>query len=381
MRSQRGFTLVELLTGVAISSIIMLAIAAAVIGISGAYSNESQTRSAVEGGRTALTFMEKHVKMAGYGIDPRYAFDFTQPVGLSSAADKDNYPLGTTGFFTDDLAFRYRDPAFVRRGAAGWSETNFVASQDFGRTFPVGTAFMIACRSGKPRSWFRSTAVSGANTLALAPYGTANNAPPAETLTCAGQAGDDAPYLFLIKELRFRLYSDNSTGRDRGYLVYIPNLSADVSSFPASAEVLTADVEEFQVSYQMNRPAPAPISAYSTLTPPDGSTGNWVMLDQPGETTLPNPVLPAPTYETDYDAPLRYSAHPANIRAVRVTFSVRSPRPRQGAPTGYVRGDQENRTGGPTTGDGFFRSWVTSAIRTPNMSSRFFFLPANANGA
>lgn len=378
MRGNRGFTLVELLTGVAISSIIMLAVAAAVIGISGAYANESQTRSATEGGRTALAFIERHVKLAGYGIDPRYAFDTSPPPGVSTG--KDNYALPSApDFITDDLAFRYRDPSFVRRGTAAASTGAFVVATNFRRQYPVGTAFMIACPGGGQRAWFRSTAVNNATTVNLAPYGTANNAPPATALDCIGQQGELAPYLFVIREFRFRLFADSVDGATRGYLGFVPNLATDVSSFPATGEVLTADVEEFQVSYQMNRPQPGS-PFFSTATPVDASSGNWVMLDAAGETALPNASVTAPTFDDAYDSVNRFNAHPGNIRGVRISFSVRSARKRQGNTSAFVRGDMENRGSGAVVGDGYYRAWITSAVRTPNMASRFFFLPPLLTG-
>lgn len=369
MSRARGFTLVELLVGIAVSSVILMAVAASFIGISGAYSNESQSRSAVEGGRTALAFFERHVKLAGYGIDPRFAFDFTDPTGLANA--KDNYAVDTT-YRTDDLAFRYRDPAFMRRGTSAATAGNFATTTALRRALPVGTAFMIACPGGGQRAWFRSsTATTPADTsVALTPYGTVHNAAPATALECLGRTGDQAPFLFVLREFRFRVFKDAVSGR--AFLGFVPSLATDLSSVPASVELLSDDVEELQVAYQMNRPQPG--TAFATTAAPD-SGGNWIMVDSAGETALPNMAAAPPSYDDAYESANRYNAHPANIRAVRVSFSVRSARQRQDKALGYIRGDMENGSGGPTSGDGYFRSWMTSSIRTPNMASRFFFLP------
>ena len=386
MRVNRGFTLVELLTGIAVSSIILVAIAAAVIGISGSYSNESQTRSAVEGGRTALAFIERNLKLAGYGIEPQYAFDVGVVPGFSSQG-KDNYgipapvtpnqtPLPvpvSSGYLTDDLAFRYRDPYFVRRGTASATESGFATSEPLGRGFPRGTAFIIACPGGGQRSWFRSTAdvAPADSSVPLAAYGSGQNAAPVMALDCIGQGGLDGPYLMHLREFRFRVFQDNN----RAFLGFVPNLSTSVSAFPANGEVLAADVEEFQLSYVMNRPFPT--SAHVGLAAPD-TGGNWIMADQPGETgnaTLPSIIDPMPKLDDPYESANRYNRHPANIRAVQVSFSVRSARKRASKGEGYIRGAVENGPSGGTAGDGYFRSWMSSSVRTANMTSRAFFLP------
>lgn len=379
MRANRGFTLVELLTGVAISSVIMLAVAAAVIGISGAYSNESQTRSAVEGGRTSLAFIERNLRMAGYGIDPRFAFDMGPPPGV--ATGKDNYAVNvggaTTGFVTDDLAFRYRDPTFVRRGTAGATTSSFVTATPLARVYPVGTAFVIACPGGGQRAWFRSTADSTSNSVALAAYGLVRNAEPPTALDCIGQSGEAGPYLFLLREFRFRLFAHSVDNTARGYLGYVPNLTTDVSSFPLNGEVLAADIEELQIAYQMNQPLPG--SAFNSVTAPD-STGNsnWVLMDAATE-TVPDEALVGPRFDDTYESSNRFNAHPANIRAVRVSLSVRSARSRQGGGTGYIRGAMENGAS-VTTSNKYFRAWINSSVRTPNMTSRYFFLPPLLSG-
>src|SRR5918996_1501882 len=96
-----GFTLIELMTGLAVSSIVLLGVAAAVIGQSRAYEVNVRTREAVSSARRGLDYIESKVRLAGYGIHPQFAFELT-------GNDNVNGP--------DTLVVRYRDPMFRRRG-------------------------------------------------------------------------------------------------------------------------------------------------------------------------------------------------------------------------------------------------------------------------
>lgn len=379
--SQSGFTLLELMMGVAVTSIILAAVAAAVIAVSGAYNNEAQIKGAVEGGRTAIAFLERNLRMAGYGIEPQYAFDFTAPT-----AGKDNYSLGGAGaFVTDDLAFRYRDPSFLRRGSyAGGNLTlnngGASSSTTWGAAFPKGTAIMLACPGAKERAWYRINDASGVtatgSTASLTSY-TGNNAPTDMSLSCAGQGGAASPYVFILREFRVRLFKSG----ERAYLMAVTNLSdsiPDATTIPANAEPLAADVEEFQVAYVMNRPA---INSAAGATVVDSAgNGNWILMDTSGE-SLPSTASTAPRLEDAYDSINRFNSHPANIRAVRVNLSLRSARKENNRRQAFFRTPMENSTTtAATTGDGYFRTWLTSTVRTPNLTSRSFFLPPLTQG-
>src|SRR5687767_4876008 len=102
-RSPRGFTLLELLVGMTVNILILTAVAGAFIAIQRSYHAEAQIKSSVEYSRTATSFLERQLRKVGYGIDPRFAYEFS-PTGLPGAT-KDNYNGGT--FVTDDLAVRW----------------------------------------------------------------------------------------------------------------------------------------------------------------------------------------------------------------------------------------------------------------------------------
>jgi type IV pilus assembly protein PilW len=72
----RGFTLIELLVGAVTTTIILSAVAVTIMGVQASYQTESRIKVAVESLRTATNFIEQRMRMAGYGVEPRIAFDF-----------------------------------------------------------------------------------------------------------------------------------------------------------------------------------------------------------------------------------------------------------------------------------------------------------------
>src|SRR6476620_10712623 len=71
----RGFTLAELLVGLAVTSIVMTAVVAIFLGVQRSYQAETEVKLITENGRGALLFLERVVPLAGYGLDPRVAID------------------------------------------------------------------------------------------------------------------------------------------------------------------------------------------------------------------------------------------------------------------------------------------------------------------
>ncbi len=145
-RAHRGFTLVELMVGFAVGAIVLGAIAASIIAMNGVFQANSVTKTTVESGRASLAFLERTLPRAGYGIPPQFAFDFqiggTTPLAITA---KDNQ-VGV-GFVTDDLAYRWRDPNYLRMGGVDVAGTTLTLSggDTFGMPLKVGQALMVSC--------------------------------------------------------------------------------------------------------------------------------------------------------------------------------------------------------------------------------------------
>lgn len=372
-RRARGFTLIELMVGTVTTAIILSAVAAAFMGVQGSYQTEARIKVAVEGMRTATDFIEQRLRMAGYGVDPRFAFDFNVTTAALPGGTKSNYSVvlgtGLPNSITDDLAFRYRDAAWMRRGT--FSGGVQLDKDPFGMGFSTGQRFIVSCVGGKDYVVVRATspvsrtdmALTGALDMALTPASSIG-AP------CLTRTGDNLPYVMLLHEMRVRIMPMGG----RPFLVAFPNLdSLDTST----AVPLAADVESFQVAYVMNRPSPTSVN--NTLPAVDSSSTvkNWVLGDDGSAAAdrVPDPaVTPAPLYTTPYDDPARFNRHPANIRAVRLSISMRSTTPEASKRRAFSRLSLED-SGEAAAADGFYRTNMTTTVRMPNMLSRSAFNP------
>lgn len=358
-RRTRGFTLLELLIGATASLFILAGIASAFIAIQGSYHSEAQSKRAIETSRVALGFIENELQLAGYGIDPRFAFDFeTGVVGNA----KDNQ--AGAGFWTDDLAFRYRDPTFLRLGELNGSADTVTLQPSAGGTSfdPVrsGMALLLICPGGTNWWIVRTTADPAGASIAVAPttYGPRKvDAPPA----CL----NDAAWVTLLRERRYRIV--NLAGRN--FLVRFNNFDVPDPAANADYDPLAVDVEAFQVSYVMNRGGVAPDAV---------GNGDWIIGNAAGETvpranTVPDGEPEPPYFDDEYTAPSRFTNHPANIRAVRLSMVVRAPSPAPNGVRSYAPYDLENLDIANTP-DEFYRTLVTSSVRTPNLLSRASFI-------
>lgn len=371
--ARRGFTLIELLVGITVSSVVLLAVAGTIIAVNNIFQSNTVSKTAVEGSRVGSDFLNRTLRYAGYGLDPAIAFDFGT-MGLPEAR-KDNYTQEVEdwgNFVTDDLAFRYRDPMFLRRGQLDGTgaepfQLELEPAATFGQPLRQGQAMLIACPGGQDYFLGRLTAdVAADGTSATLNTALAAGLPGDVPKSCMTDTGR-MPFVMLVHEKRLRVEAYGG----RPYLVVKHGWAENADFDP-----IAVDVESFQVSYQMNRP-PANSACCAGLPAPDGAVGSgmaWVLGDEDA-VVLPkyDDHVPAPTYSTPYDAPLRYNMNPANIRSVGVGLTVRSARP---LPSGTKNQGRRLFNADPVNPeDMFFRTTVETSVRIPNMTSRAFFIP------
>ena len=380
--SRRGFTLAELLVGLAVTSIVMTAVVAIFVGVQRSYQAETEVKYITENGRGALQFLERTLPLAGYGIDPRVAFDFT------NQASRDNQSITGMTFtpaqpamspagpavIGDELAFRFRDPAFLRAGRLNSSNTTVTLDEALGVALPVKKLLMVGCRGGVDYAMVRvataaaATATSISVTNAAAPF-------VASAANCLTGTGSNSPWVFIVQEHRLRIV--NLGGRP--WLVSFRNLEDGVTTLSAdNYDPIAPDVESFQVAFGMNRARPS-LTCCTAAVDTGGNT-NHIVGDAIGESFFAQPanvLTSLPNYRTGYDKPERFQARPANIRSVHIAFVVRSSRtnPQQGK-TELRTDDLFNYDAPAPTSDGFKRSLFHTAIMTPNLISRSGFGPA-----
>jgi type IV pilus assembly protein PilW len=366
-----GFTLLEMMVSSVIMVLVLGGIAATFIATQRSYQHESQVKMATENARQANAYLDRLVKMAGYGLDPRFAFDFGT---FGGTLVKDNavvpMPAGVPPVVTDDLAFRYRNPGYLRRGSLnGNTLTLSGAPNTLGVPIKTGQPVLIACRGGNNYLVARAAAntVAGSTTLGLIdhgpPFDGSNGLPLlAGAPGCATDQNNPA-FVMLIHEVRVRVISRGTPGTPLRSFLVVFNSHADPAN-NTDFDPIAADVESFQVAYVMNRDPAAVSPAYSP-------GGNWILGD--AENQLPDRTALAPLMESPYTDPNRYTAHPANIRQVRVSVVARSQRTPVRAPTDPFA--VENFTPASLLFDGYYRSTTLSSVRLPNMLSRSFFTP------
>jgi type IV pilus assembly protein PilW len=369
----RGFTLLELLVGAVTTSIILSAVAVSVMGVQASYQTESRIKVAVEGMRTATNFIEQRVRMAGYGVDPRMAFDFGSAVLPATTKSNHVIPLGAgiPTAITDDLAFRYRDPAWMRRGTYSGG-IQLESGSTFGMNFPGNQRFIVSCVGGA-KYLVVTAGAGGVSKDASTVSNLTVDAKLSTTLpddSCLEKTGESAPYVLLLHEMRIRIVPLDG----RPFLMAFQSLD---TLDPASGVPLMADVESFQVAYVMNRPPPTGIN--SSLTPVDSSSpvANWVLGDVGSADVdrFPDPAtLPQPLYRLPYEDRARYNRHPANIRAVRVSIGVRSTSPEPNGRRAFARVDLED-SAEASPADGYYRTNMSTTVRVPNLLSRSAFNP------
>lgn len=386
MARRSGFTLLELMTSVALTIIILLAVAAAFSATQTVYQREANMKSAVENGRIATAYLENITRYAGYGLDPRFAIDMSTTNLPGGTPTKSNYVDTTqytstaiTGFATDDFAFRYRDPSYLRRGTFNQAtmtvalDASTGAPGTFGMSVVTGRMLQIVCSAGQAWTVVRTAAaLTGTETnVAVASANVGGNAasfpapPNATAAPCMLLTGDKAPFVMVVREVRLRVIPLGTAPNIRPFLVAYNDLSASVVGGSTDFDPIAADVESFQVSYVMNRGPGAAID----------SGGDWILGNTVGDSpAIPTTTGTRPVFDSLYDAPERFSADAANVRAVSFDLAVRSRRAE--TRKAYAQPRLADDPTAAVAADGYFHTSISTTVRTPNLASRTIFVPA-----
>jgi len=399
----RGFTLVELLIALVVATFAVAGALALLVGQQRIFQTSSGDRAVQEAARVALDDIASNLRLAGYGLEPSFAFDF----GRLASVPADRLPPGQAASVAgytcpadvtcrdsqagpDELVFHYRSPYFARplvaRGAdsltvagpltaplepgqillvACYSGDMYWATVTVARHVDATAAgsFVVDLLSGVGREFGRQNAVLASDACfgAVAPAGTAVSAAAATTAT----------KVFKIERFRYFIRSYAADGSEvawrtagsRPYLMLDRGLQVDGA---AVAQVVAPDVEDLQVSYTFPR-APA------------GTQLVGVALNVPVANDAAGIDLAAatPTYSDRLNAPVRATHHPANIGAVGVAVVVRTPEPdaRLVSPDMATIPASWNRDAVPNAPTGFRRSRFDTTILTPNLDVRAPYFP------
>lgn len=106
----RGFTLLELLVGAAVGAVVLVGISLTFISQAQQYQAHESRRGVQANTRQALAFMGRHLRVAGYGVDPDRAILAYDSFNAINDKQEPGYP--------DALVVHWRDALFRRRASA-----------------------------------------------------------------------------------------------------------------------------------------------------------------------------------------------------------------------------------------------------------------------
>jgi len=107
LNKEHGFTLIELITAIGISGIILAAITATFISQSRSYDAQEQINGMQQAARAAMDIITREVRMAGYNTHPTLTFDGitydTTQIRVQANLDGN----GDTGGVNEDIIYSY----------------------------------------------------------------------------------------------------------------------------------------------------------------------------------------------------------------------------------------------------------------------------------
>ena len=324
-RRPRGFSLIELLVSTAIGGVVLTGICLVFISQAWQYQAHANRRAVQSSVRQALGFVERHVRNAGYGVDPDRAILAYDSFDAVSNARGVGFP--------DGLTVHARDLYFRRRAIE--VGTDFLRFDlPLQRPLRKGEILLVLCPGAVRYAYVTvgETAPASATSVRLdtapAPVDSPAGPPGAlfRELATLGEAcfhDMEPPVVVRVERASFYVssFDDDGDPATPGTTPYLMlhrgvDINDDGSVDGADATPLAVGIEQLQVAYILNTlgDTPPPLVGVDDAVP-------W------GETWhLATPELNRPRLEDAYASPRRLGSHPANIRQVRLTLVARSTR-------------------------------------------------------
>ena len=422
----RGATLVELMVGLVVVSVVMALAGMALVSTLQVVNRGSRQRGSQEQARDAAAFVERSLRMAGLGIEPALAFDFNVYQGLgASCASLGQVPPSADcqrdfADRPDELVFYARDPGYWGSIADASTEGRawtVAAADAVGATLTLtlhggevllpGQILQVVCSGGGKVAYVTNqTRVNGParGTVQLLALGATAAGDPFNQPGALANAcfGDGTARAFAVDRFRFHVVTFADGAGQVPYLMLDTGLDRTGAgpADPGNEIPIAEGIEDLQVVYE--RPS----------GPPPGGVENAWVGETPG--TVLNPAsfcarvartgaipcgLPDPPggglVLVDFSAvgagnygaysfhgysttsPLRQSPDAANVRAVRIAITARALRHDPTRPgSGIAPRPLFNRTTSaapwPAMGipDGYERSVLVVTVPVRNLLSK-----------
>ncbi len=368
----RGFTLLELLVGAAVGAVVLVGISLTFISQAQQYQAHASRRGIQSNARQSLSFLERNLRMAGYGVDPDravIAYD-------SYDAANDQQAQG----FPDAFVIHWRDALF-RRNVLSVDPTTITLpnTEPLTETMRRGQILMVICapnpspttvddviaNANPPHAFVTvSTATPTSISLDQTPPAGAPNSPThgpgrlfheqamlSAPIPCFHSAAHP-PQVVMIHRAAFYVAMFHMDGNpaNPGTPFLMMHQGLDMPStasitgdgnIDANDAVPVAEgIEQLQVAYILDTsvdPAIDPdqtptLLGVDTLMDAAHYGENWEQINPDPTTGLPtgwffNPFKPGSLnrkYNPTELAQKHMADHPANIRQVRLTLVARS---------------------------------------------------------
>ncbi|ATB31140.1 prepilin-type N-terminal cleavage/methylation domain-containing protein [Melittangium boletus] len=305
-RQRRGFTLIELMVSSAVTFVTVLAVSAAFLG----YTQSFYTQAGIRGGQASLRqthlMVVRNLRMAGYGMEPFRAFEFSPELSRESLTAVNR---------SDQLVFRMRNPSF-NAFAASVSATSITLASPSRSVLRKGQILQVVCPGGSVLTYAQMSEdrPKGATELPLEAADAGGKFPRINDFTpsCFGTAGGSTISVFKIDVYHYsvRLIDDDGVPSTPGrpYLFRRHGLGEKKPLEENFGEPVAEDIEAMRVTF----------------------------LREDGSSFVPDSSAPHPDYGTPLDSELRKNNSPANIRAVLIGLVARSSTRDAGASTSVM---------------------------------------------
>ncbi len=317
-RPAAGFTLIEMLMTLAITSIVTVGIMGTLISQARQYQSLASRRSAQSGNRQGITQLDNALRNAGYGLDPDRAFLAYDGFNVGAPASADLA-------FPDAVSIHMRDPLF-QRAVVSATATKVTFATALTEPLRKGQILLVLCNGAASYAYV----TVGVTAAAGATFATLDNvlggaespisAPGPRFHEQAKLAGACYQSGVAVKVDRNSFYvasfdddGNPSTPNQTPYLMLHrgQDLNADGLIDANDSVPVAVGVEQMQLAYVMNATAAAPLVLGVTSAKVPGWGDGWA-----------NSVA-GPKWTDLYSAAERFVNHPANIRQVRVTLVTR----------------------------------------------------------
>jgi len=170
---EAGFTVAELLVGMAILGLLLAMLGSLFLTSVRAYDTNREITAGAAQLRSAIEFLEYDVSLAGYAGLGSDSEPVSAPLSVTDCESSACSPDGLKGRFLGSLTLRYVEDRYVAGGGAAHSEVTY--SVEDGRLYRCDTA-SGTCGAGKPGTEL----AEGITGLELRSYRTASGGPATE---------------------------------------------------------------------------------------------------------------------------------------------------------------------------------------------------------